>query len=64
MREGAGPAVITTTKLTPTVGAEVTDVDVERLLHDEALPAALLDALEEHGVLATILSAHGIRLVP
>ena len=43
--------VITTKKLSSTVGAEVTDVDVDRLLHDHAVPAATLDALEEHGVL-------------
>jgi alpha-ketoglutarate-dependent taurine dioxygenase len=44
-------AVITTEKLGATVGAEVTDVDRERLLHDDDLPAACLDALEDHGAL-------------
>ena len=40
-----------TTKLTPTVGAEVHGVDVERMLGDEHLPGAVLDALEANGVL-------------
>jgi alpha-ketoglutarate-dependent taurine dioxygenase len=40
-----------TRKLTPTVGAEVLEVDRERLVADEQLPAAVLAALEEHGVL-------------
>ncbi|HKY66489.1 MAG TPA: TauD/TfdA family dioxygenase [Acidimicrobiales bacterium] len=44
-------AVITTEKLGATVGAEVTDVDTDRLLHDDALPAACLEALEANGVL-------------
>jgi alpha-ketoglutarate-dependent taurine dioxygenase len=43
-------AAITTDRL-GTVGAEVRDVDVDRLLSDEDLPKACLDALEEHGVL-------------
>jgi alpha-ketoglutarate-dependent taurine dioxygenase len=38
-------------KLSPTVGAEVLDVDRDRLLHDEELPAAVMDALEANGVL-------------
>jgi alpha-ketoglutarate-dependent taurine dioxygenase len=38
-------------KLTSTVGAEVLDVDVERLVEDEDLPEALMAALEENGVL-------------
>lgn len=38
-------------KLTDHVGAEVQDIDAERLLHDETLPGAVLAALEEHGVL-------------
>ena len=45
-------------KLTPTVGAEVLDVDVERLLGDEDLPQAVLLALEDNGVL--IFRALGI----
>jgi alpha-ketoglutarate-dependent taurine dioxygenase len=44
-------AVITTERLTPTVGAEVRGVDVERILSDDAFPAWCLDALEHHGVL-------------
>jgi alpha-ketoglutarate-dependent taurine dioxygenase len=44
-------SVLTTKKLGPTVGAEVVDVDCDRLLHDEALPAATLEALEQHGAL-------------
>ncbi len=40
-----------TEKLTPTVGAEVLDVDSDRLLQDEELPGAVLDALEQNGVL-------------
>jgi alpha-ketoglutarate-dependent taurine dioxygenase len=43
--------VLTTEKLTDTVGAEVLGVDAERLLHDEELPAATLEALEQHGAL-------------
>jgi alpha-ketoglutarate-dependent taurine dioxygenase len=39
-------------KLSPTVGAEVLDVDVDRVLHDEALPQAVMAALEDNGVLA------------
>ena len=44
-------AVITTKKLSATVGAEVLDVDRDRLLRDPDLPHGVLDALEEHGVL-------------
>src|SRR5918993_40455 len=44
-------AVITTEKLGATVGAEVKDVDRDRLLHDEELPAACLAALEANGAL-------------
>jgi alpha-ketoglutarate-dependent taurine dioxygenase len=44
-------SVITTKRLTGTVGAEVTDVDRERLLHDGDLPAACLEALEANGAL-------------
>jgi alpha-ketoglutarate-dependent taurine dioxygenase len=44
-------AAITTKKLTEFVGAEVLDVDVERMLTDDDLPAACLTALEENGVL-------------
>jgi alpha-ketoglutarate-dependent taurine dioxygenase len=40
-----------TVRLTESVGAEVLDVDVERMLHDDDLPDVLLAALEENGVL-------------
>jgi alpha-ketoglutarate-dependent taurine dioxygenase len=43
--------VIATKRLSTTVGAEVLDVDRDRLLHDPDLPDGVLDALEEHGVL-------------
>lgn len=38
-------------KLSGTVGAEVLDVDVDRLLHDDEFPDACLDALGAYGVL-------------
>lgn len=44
-------AVITTEKLGDTVGAQVHGVDRELLLHDDALPAWTLDALEANGAL-------------
>ncbi len=44
-------ATIATEKLTPTVGAQVLGVDVDRMLHDDELPAWTLAALEENGVL-------------
>lgn len=40
-----------TKQLTSTIGAEVIDLDRDRLLHDSGLPDAILDALEEYGVL-------------
>jgi alpha-ketoglutarate-dependent taurine dioxygenase len=43
--------VLNTVRLTPAVGAEVLDVDRDRLLEDRALGPAVLQALEEHGVL-------------
>ena len=43
--------VIVTRKLTESVGAEVLDVDVDRMRDDDDLPAACVEALEEHGVL-------------
>jgi alpha-ketoglutarate-dependent taurine dioxygenase len=43
--------VISTKKLTAAIGAEVLDVDLDRLLADPALPDAVLDALEAYGVL-------------
>jgi alpha-ketoglutarate-dependent taurine dioxygenase len=45
-------------KLTPTVGAEVLGVDVERMGNDETLPGAVMAALEENGVLVF----RGLRL--
>ncbi|HET6954604.1 MAG TPA: TauD/TfdA family dioxygenase [Acidimicrobiales bacterium] len=42
---------IETVKLTETVGAEVRGVDVDRLLHDDELPAWTLDTLAANGVL-------------
>jgi alpha-ketoglutarate-dependent taurine dioxygenase len=40
-----------TEKLTATVGAEVLDVDVERMQTDEELPGAVMNALEANGIL-------------
>lgn len=42
---------LTTEKLAGTVGAAVTGLDAETLLADGSLPAAVMEALEEHGVL-------------
>jgi alpha-ketoglutarate-dependent taurine dioxygenase len=44
-------AVITAERLSSTVAAEVIGVDVDRLLHDETLPAWTLEVLETHGAL-------------
>ena len=44
-------SVLTINKLTDSVGAEVLGVDSDRLASDEALGAAVLDALEDNGVL-------------
>src|SRR5258707_1338801 len=43
--------LLTINKLTDSVGAEVIDLDAERLASDELLGAAVLEALEENGVL-------------
>jgi alpha-ketoglutarate-dependent taurine dioxygenase len=43
--------VISIEKLSEHVGAEVRGVDVDRLLHDDALPDVILDALEANGAL-------------
>ena len=43
--------MITTEKLTSSVGALVHGVDADRLVNDDALPQWTLDALEEHGAL-------------
>ncbi|KUI11424.1 taurine catabolism dioxygenase TauD [Mycobacterium sp. GA-1285] len=42
---------LTINKLTASVGAEVTGLDSEALANDDALGAAVLDALEDNGVL-------------
>lgn len=42
---------VATKPLSETVGAEVLDVDRERLLHDPDLPAEMLDALDRYGAL-------------
>ena len=42
---------MTVTKLGDAVGAEVGGVDIEQLLTDDALPPAIMDALEQNGVL-------------
>lgn len=43
--------LLTINKLTPSVGAEVLDVDPDRLASDDSLGEAVLDALEANGVL-------------
>ncbi|OBG99420.1 taurine catabolism dioxygenase TauD [Mycobacterium sp. E136] len=43
--------VLTIDKLTASVGAEVTGLDSDALANDDALGAAILDALEDNGVL-------------
>ena len=44
-------SLLTINKLTDSVGAEVLGVDADRLASDDALGAAVLDALEDNGVL-------------
>jgi alpha-ketoglutarate-dependent taurine dioxygenase len=44
-------SVLTINKLTDSVGAEVLGVDADRLASDETLAEAVLDALEDNGVL-------------
>ena len=44
-------SLLTITKLTASVGAEVTGLDSDMLAGDDALGAAVLDALEDNGVL-------------
>ena len=44
-------SVLTMNKLTESVGAEVTGIDSDRLANDDTLGAAILDALEDSGVL-------------
>jgi len=40
-----------TKRITPSIGAEVLGVDIDRLLHDRDFPEALAEALEANGVL-------------
>jgi alpha-ketoglutarate-dependent taurine dioxygenase len=42
---------VATKPLSETVGAEVLDVDRQRLLQDDELPTAILEALDRHGAL-------------
>lgn len=44
-------SLLTITKLSDSVGAEVTGVDPDRLASDDALGSSILDALEDNGVL-------------
>ncbi|MBJ7387639.1 MAG: TauD/TfdA family dioxygenase, partial [Mycolicibacterium sp.] len=44
-------SLLTINKLTDTVGAEVTGVDSDRLASDDLLADAVLEALEDNGVL-------------
>ncbi|MGV9802250.1 TauD/TfdA dioxygenase family protein [Mycobacterium sp. NPDC003449] len=53
-------SVLTINKLTASVGAEVVGVDPERLAGDNGLGAAILDALEDNGVLVF----HDLHLEP
>ena len=55
-------SVLTINKLTDWVGAEVLGVDSDRLATDEALGAAVLDALEDNGVL--VFPGLGLGLDP
>ena len=47
----ATTGALKTEKVTETVGAEVLDVDVDRLLNDEEVPEAIVETLEENGAL-------------
>jgi alpha-ketoglutarate-dependent taurine dioxygenase len=53
-------SVLTINQLTPSVGAEVAGIDAEQLAVDDTLAAAVLDALEDNGVLVF----PGLRLDP
>lgn len=44
-------SLLTITKLTDSVGAEVTGLDPAALAHDDSVGEAVLDALEDNGVL-------------
>jgi alpha-ketoglutarate-dependent taurine dioxygenase len=50
-------SLLTINKLTESVGAEVLGVDSDRLATDDALGAAVLEALEDNGVLVFPVSA-------
>ncbi len=47
----ATTSTLTVQKLTQTIGAEVLGIDCDRMLNDPAVPSAIMDALEENGVL-------------
>lgn len=51
MTESSAMSLLTITKLTSSVGAEVTGLDPAALGHDDTLGAAVLEALEDNGVL-------------
>ena len=51
MTNAAKSATVTTERLTATVAAEVLDVDHDRLVNDDDLPAAVMKALGQNGVL-------------
>lgn len=53
-------SVLTINKLTASVGAEVVGIDSERLATDDGVAAAVLDALEDNGVLVF----RGLHLEP
>ncbi|MCV7317159.1 TauD/TfdA family dioxygenase [Mycolicibacillus parakoreensis] len=53
-------SLLTLNKLTPSVGAEVLDIEPQRLVDDDNLAAAVLDALEDNGVLVF----RGLHLAP
>ncbi|CAM2746459.1 TauD/TfdA dioxygenase family protein [Skermania piniformis] len=53
-------SLLTITKLTASVGAEVSGIDPERLGTDDGLATAVLDALEDNGVLVF----HDLHLSP
>jgi alpha-ketoglutarate-dependent taurine dioxygenase len=52
--------LLTINKLTASVGAEVTGIDADKLAGDDGLAAAVLDALEDNGVLVF----RGLHLQP
>src|SRR6478672_3291670 len=49
--KGQTMSLLTINKLTATVGAEVAGIDSERLASDDSIGEAVLDALEDNGVL-------------